>query len=128
MDTSHPSGFQLKCLCPRFGDSQLGLSGGIRYTLQDFYNDAATWAPVGSYGAQSWIAGTPISCTTTDLSGRSDQFYQFDVYIGLKPSDDFLEPRPKPPERLPLKKPEPSAVPKPGEVVTMPDGSQKKVI
>ncbi|KAK4152991.1 hypothetical protein C8A00DRAFT_34249 [Chaetomidium leptoderma] len=127
---SSNSGFQLKYLCPRFGDNKIGIHGGLNQSLSDFYANSSTWAGAGSYSAQSSIPdlGIPISCTTISLSGRSDQFYEFDVHIGLKPNNDFLEPLPEQPERQPLRKPERCRVPGPGEVVKMPSGTHHKVV
>lgn len=98
--------------------------------LQAFYANPNTWAKAGSYNFQTTISGTntPIMCTTTDLSGRSDQLYQFDVHIGLKPDDAFKEPKPKQPVKAPLLKPQVPAPVAPGDKVTMPGGGQVVVV
>lgn len=69
------------------------------------------------------------SCTTTSLSGRSDRFYQFDVHIGLQPTSRFGEPYdPQPAKKPLLPGPDEAIVPGVGEMVTLPDGKQVKVI
>ena len=131
LQPSRPPGFQLKYLCSYYNDNTLGLTGGLESSLSAYYNDASTWAPVESYSASSTIPNlnVPISCTTTSLSGRSDQFYQFDVHIGLKPDTQFGEPRDPPPAKKPLlPRPEKAIVPHVGDKVTLPDGSHVKVV
>lgn len=51
--------------------------------LSDYYHNGMTWAPENSLSTTATLPdGTPLSATTTALSGRSDQFYQYDIHIG----------------------------------------------
>ena len=125
------TGFQLKYLCSYTQDNAFGLTGGITSSsVTAYYDDASTWAANGSYNAQAVIPiiNVPISCTTPSLSGRSDQFYEFDVHIGLQPNADFDEPQEPPPKEKPLlPSPDKAIVPDKGDLVTMPNGMQLEV-
>ncbi|MCJ1387103.1 hypothetical protein MMC17_010232 [Xylographa soralifera] len=125
------TGFGMKYDCPRFDDNRLGLKGGIIADAEQFYKDGDSWAASGSYSTQITlpITGVPISCTTTALSGRDDQFYQLDVHIGLKPSGNFDKPGSKPPGKTPLLPiPEDAIVPKKGQLILMPGGKKVEVV
>ena len=86
-------------------------------------------AAAESYSAQSTIPNSSIStsCTTTAFGGRDNQFHQLDVHIGLKLAGNFLQPRPAPPGKPLLERPERAVVPGVGPVITMPDGTEKRV-
>ncbi|KAI0398885.1 hypothetical protein F4802DRAFT_591628 [Xylaria palmicola] len=127
---SKNSGFYIKYDCPRFSDNRIGITGGFGQLLPNYYKDSTTWAPTGSYSASSTIpdSGTPIFCTTTALGGRSDQFYVFDVHIGLKPTDKLNKWRATPPPKPLLQMLESRTAPGGGDVVTMPVGSNHVVL
>ncbi|CAM1504824.1 Fc.00g024150.m01.CDS01 [Cosmosporella sp. VM-42] len=124
------TGFQLKYLCSRINDNTIGLKGGIDQSLGDYYKDRNTWASSGSYNTESTIPGfnVPISATTTALGGLTSQLYQYDVHIGLQPSDQFGGPRPAPPQRKPPTLPEKVVMPQPGQEIQLPSGKKAKVI
>ncbi|AEO56601.1 hypothetical protein MYCTH_2125585 [Thermothelomyces thermophilus ATCC 42464] len=124
------SGLQVKHSLPRFEDNRLGIRSGLGESLEAFHNDQSAYAPPGSYAARSSIPGEeiPISCTTTTaLTGRDDQSYQFDVDVGLKLSGNRPHEPTGPPLKVPLKTPEAGVVPQPDEEVMMPNGTHYKV-
>ncbi|RYP84836.1 hypothetical protein DL770_005129 [Monosporascus sp. CRB-9-2] len=132
------TGFQLKYDCPRFGGNRLAVTGGITQSVENYYKDSSSWAPAGRRCASSTIpiSSVPILGTTTDLSGRDDRFYQFDVHIGLPPRSDFGELQ-EPVTTAPLEPtleatllppPELPSVPSEGEEVVLPNGQSSKVI
>ncbi|EXJ55179.1 hypothetical protein A1O7_08104 [Cladophialophora yegresii CBS 114405] len=127
--TDNTTGLQLKYLLSYFHDNNIGLQGGTNEALPDFYNDNSTWRPTGDTKFSTTIPGinVPISCSTPALSGASDDFYAFDVHIGLKPGDDFGKPRPALPPRRRFERPNPIPKPKPGDIVSLPNGGKVEV-
>ncbi|RAL00008.1 uncharacterized protein BO80DRAFT_465721 [Aspergillus ibericus CBS 121593] len=123
-------GFGAKYLCPYLAGNSLGLTGGVVGSPLDYYNDDSTWAPGGSYKAESSTPdGIPLSCTTDSLSGAQDEVYTFDVNIGLEPSSKFKEPRPEPPKSRPLlPQPEVPTRPSVGDAIRLPNGDSVKVL
>lgn len=123
------TGFQLKYLLSYFHDNNIGLTDGLGQSLSDYYSDNSSWQPSGTTKYNTTISNinVPISCSTPALSGASDEYYQFDVYIGLKPGSDFGKPRPALPPRKRLERPEPIGKPKPGTIVHLPNGGKIEV-
>lgn len=125
------SALGLKYLCPYTGLNSIGLTGmsGVG-DAEGYYKDPGTWAPGGSQNTTSSLPGYDLglTCSTSALSGASDQFYQFDVHIGLEPQSNgsavgqreravSLE---KPPGKAPILKP--------GDTVRLPNGKTGKVV
>ncbi|KAL5358356.1 hypothetical protein BJX96DRAFT_173363 [Aspergillus floccosus] len=121
----------LKYDCPYTGSNSLGLTGmeGVG-DAQAYYEDPNTWAPSGSYTSSSMLPGynVQLTCSTTALSGASDQFYQFDVHIGLKPSSGDSAPGQGQPAVSLVKPPAKAPVVKPGDTVRLPTGNTARVV
>jgi hypothetical protein len=112
----------------RFMDNKLALSGDATKTLEQFYKASTSWAEKGSLNYKVVLKdGTSVIATTTALSGREDQFYQYDIQFGLKPVGNFRD-IPAPPARklrdFP-KLPEPISM---GQKIRLADGSEAEVV
>jgi hypothetical protein len=109
-------------------DNRLALSGDTKKSLEQFYKDSTSWAGEGSLNYKITLKdGTTVIATTTALSGREDQFYQFDIQFGLKPEGNFKD-IPAPPVRKLRDFPK---LPKPismGQKIRLADGSEAEVV
>jgi len=98
-------------------------------SLADFYKASSNWAAGGSLKYTIALPdGTPVTATTNALRGRDDQFYQYDVQIGLKPTANFGDDLPaRPPKKL-RDYPKLPPLLKVGQTITLPDGTQTEVV
>ncbi|KAI1084716.1 hypothetical protein F5B20DRAFT_591752 [Whalleya microplaca] len=129
--TNQTTGFQLKYLCPRFGNNMLGIAGGVTFSAKEYYMDSSSWAQAGSLKARTVIptSNVPVLCTTTALSGRADRFYRYDIHIGMPPDSDFDNGNGGSVPEIPTR-PEPELPKKlqAGDRISLPDGSFVEVL
>lgn len=114
----------------RFKDNMLALSGNTNQSLSEFYRSNASWAPRGSLKWEIKLSdGTPVTCSTPSLSGRSDQFYEYNVCIGLNPAKGFMD---APEGEIPLPEPRPlPTIPAElsiGDEITLANGEKTRVV
>lgn len=125
------SALGLKYNCPYTGLNTLGLTGldGVG-DAQAYYEDPNTWAPKGSYTASSTLPeyNVGLTCSTTALSGASDQFYQFDVHIGLEPSSSSSVSGQGQQAVSLVKPPGKAPAVKPGDTVRLPTGKTATIV
>ena len=121
------SGFRFKYILHRFTDNELALGNNVDGSIKEYYKQD-NLSPRGSTSVKGVMSdGTPITATTPSLGGRSDQFYEYIVSVGLQPKslDESLASarteivsRPQPQIPLPLHA---------GDQVALPDGTKVTV-